>query len=71
MVKTKPMKVQVVVGNNLIGQYECAEFSRKIGNLEFQTNVRTLPIRGYDLVLGVDWLGSLGLVTFDYKKLTL
>ena len=25
----------------------------------------------YDLVLGVDWLGSLGLVTFDYKRLIL
>lgn len=31
--------------------------------------VRTLPMGGYDLVLGVNWLGSLGQVTFDYKKL--
>lgn len=71
LVKTQPMKVQVANGNHLESLYECKEFKWKIGDNEFQTAVRCLPMGEYDLVLGVDWLGSLGLVTFDYKKLTL
>lgn len=47
-------------------QYECKDFKWKVGECEFQTPVRTLSLGSYDLVLGVDWLGSLGLVTFDY-----
>lgn len=65
------MKVQVANGNHLVSQFECPGFSWKVGGFEFQTTVRTLPMGGYDLVLGVDWLGSLGKVTFDYKRLTL
>lgn len=71
LVKTHPMKVQVANGNHLVSQFECAGFTWKMGDMEFQTAVRTLPMGSYDLVLGVDWLGALGLVTFDYKNLTL
>lgn len=71
LVKTKPMKVQVANGNLLKSRYECSDFSWKIDDKEFKTSVRTLPMGGYDLVLGVDWPGSLGLVTFNYKKLVL
>ena len=71
LVQTRPMKVQVANGNHLVSQYECRDFSWKIDDKEFKTAVRTLPMGGYDLVLGVDWIGSFGLVTFDYKKLLL
>lgn len=62
--KTLLMRVQVANGNHLESQYECKGFKWKVEDYEFQTSVRTLPMGGYDLVLGVDWLGSLGLVTF-------
>lgn len=71
LVQTQPMRVQVANGSHLVSQYECPGFSWKIGDKEFKNGIRTLPMGGYDLVLGVDWLGSLGLVTFDYKNLTL
>lgn len=69
LTKTPPMKVLVANGNQLISQYECNKFSWQIGNHHFQTSVKTLPMGSYDLVLGVDWLGSLGPVTFDFKQL--
>nr|XP_017233486.1 PREDICTED: uncharacterized protein LOC108207560 [Daucus carota subsp. sativus] len=69
LVKTKPMKVMVANGNQLVSHYECQGFSWNIGKHKFQTPVKTLPMGSYDLVLGVDWLGSLGPVTFDFKRL--
>nr|XP_017226343.1 PREDICTED: uncharacterized protein LOC108202460 [Daucus carota subsp. sativus] len=71
LVQTQPLKVQVANGNQLESQYESAGFTWKVGKHEFTFPVRTLPRGSYDLVLGVDWLGSLGLVTFDYKRLIL
>lgn len=65
------MKVLVANGNHLLSGYECPDFKWKMGQQEFKTNVKTLPMGNYDLVLGVDWMGSLGPVTFDFKKLTL
>ncbi|XP_017241605.1 uncharacterized protein LOC135152094 [Daucus carota subsp. sativus] len=69
LVKTKPLKVMVANGNQLVSHYECQGFSWNIGKYRFNTPVKTLPMGSYDLVLGVDWLGSLGPVTFDFKKL--
>lgn len=71
LVKTKPMKVLVANGNHLLSNYECSDFKWRMGKQEFKKTVKTLPMGNYDLVLGVDWLGSLGPVTFDFKKLTL
>ena len=71
IVQTTPMQVMVANGNHLISKHECTGFSWKIGDQYFQRSVRTLPLGSYDLVLGVDWLGSLGPVTFDFTKLLL
>lgn len=71
VVETAPMQVLVANGNHLISKHECADFKWKVGEHEFQTTIRTLPLGSYDLVLGVDWLGSLGPVTFDFKNLLL
>lgn len=71
LIETKPMRVMVANGNHLISKYECSGFKWRMGEHEFQTTVKTLPMGNYDLVLGVDWLGALGPVTFDYKRLTL
>ncbi|XP_074379422.1 uncharacterized protein LOC141720727 isoform X1 [Apium graveolens] len=69
MVETTPLQVLVANGNKLTSKYQCTDFSWKMGKKEFRTTVRALPMGRYDLVLGVDWLGSLGPVTFDYKHL--
>lgn len=57
------MELQVPNWNNLVSKFKCDNFTWNIGGFEFSTAVRTLLMGGYDLVLGV--------VTFDYKKLTL
>lgn len=66
LVETAQMKVVVANGNHLISRHECSGFEWSMEGMVFQTIVRTIPMGGYDLVLGVDWLGSLGPVTFDY-----
>lgn len=71
VVHTDAMQVLVANGNHLTSKHEFVEFSWKVGEQEFQTSIRTLPLGSYDLVLGVDWLGSLGPVTFDFKNLLL
>lgn len=64
LIETIPMKVMVANGNHLISKYENPHFTWKIGKHEFHTPIRTFPMGSYDLVLGVDWLGTLGPVTF-------
>ena len=63
------MQVLVANGNHLTRKHECTSFTWKVGDQDYQTSIRTLPMGNYDLVLGVDWLGSLGPVTFDFKNL--
>lgn len=71
VIETLPMQVLVANGNHLTSKHECADFTWMIGDQNFHTSIRTLLMGSYDLVLGVDWLGSLGPVTFDFKNLLL
>lgn len=71
LVETQPMQVLVANENHLSSKYECPSFKWKVGEMEFTAAVRTLPIGRYHIVLEVDWSGSLGPVTFDFKTLQL
>jgi hypothetical protein len=37
----------------------------------FGINFHTLPLGGYDVILGVEWLGTLGPVLFDFQRQTM
>lgn len=38
---------------------------------DFTTNVHLLPLNGYDIILGIEWLSSLGNITCNFSNLTM
>ena len=36
---------------------------------EFKANMRLIPLGGYDMVLGIQWLAQLGPILWDFKNL--
>lgn len=66
-----PMIVRVADG----GQLGCGRmvngFTWKMQGKEFVTDVLLLPLGGCDLVLGVQWLSSLGPILWNFKELTM
>lgn len=69
--ETPPPRVTVANGNQLLTNFICPEFKWEMNKKRFQAQLRVLPLGSYDVVLGVDWLGSLGPVTFNYQELQL
>lgn len=57
------------------GQLHCNSiikgFTWKMQGSDFSADVLLLPLRGSDLVLGVQWFSDLGPVMWDFKKLTM
>lgn len=69
---TQPILVFVANGSQLTSSQQCTKFKWKIGGFFFKDGVRILPLRGCDMVLGVQWLKQLGPTTlFDYNNLTI
>ena len=64
----KPMTVLAASGD-LITNYKCSDFTWKTQGYEFQAEVRTLPLGCSDLVLGVQWLSTLGPILWDFLNL--
>lgn len=67
----KPMAVAAANGNNLTTGYKCADFRWKLQGYIFSTEIRTLPLDCCDLVLGVQWLSTLGPILWDFLSLTM
>lgn len=65
------MRVSIASGNQLVSHYKCDDISWEMQEVHFATQQRTLQLGSYDAVLGVDWLGSLGPILFDYQQLQL
>ncbi|KAJ1702741.1 hypothetical protein LUZ63_002520 [Rhynchospora breviuscula] len=66
--RTDPMSVVVANGNRMMTDSECKGFKFSIQGNEFVKDVRLLDIKGYDLILGLDWLTERGPMMVDWKK---
>nr|GEU35349.1 putative mitochondrial protein [Tanacetum cinerariifolium] len=53
---TCPLVVTVAGGNKPITTIECKEFKWQFGSMAFTTDVMLLPLRGCEMVLGIQWL---------------
>nr|CAD1843957.1 unnamed protein product [Ananas comosus var. bracteatus] len=63
------VNVTVADGNKLISSSTCRAFKWKMQGLEFKADLLLLPLRGCDMVLGVQWLKQLGPILWDFSKL--
>ncbi|MCH90126.1 hypothetical protein A2U01_0011034, partial [Trifolium medium] len=63
----------VLVGNGeqLSCTTMCSQVSLMLGSHEFIVDLFVLPLSGAELVLGVQWLKTLGPILTDYEKLTM
>ncbi|XP_013594359.1 PREDICTED: uncharacterized protein LOC106302390 [Brassica oleracea var. oleracea] len=65
---TKPMSI-VAASGDLITKYKCNPFTWKMQGYGFSTEIRTLPLGCSELVLGVQWLSTLGPILWDFLNL--
>ena len=68
---TQPLRVVVGNGNEVLCQQLCTGVTVTIQNQDFTMDLHALPLCGADIVLGVQWLKSLGPVLTDYNNLTM
>ncbi|KAJ4755941.1 polyprotein [Rhynchospora pubera] len=66
--KTAPMAVVVANGNKMLTDAECKGLKFSIQGKEFIKDMRLLNIKGYDIILGLDWLTERGPMLVDWKK---
>jgi len=71
MTMTSPLRVTVGNGDELQCQQMCSNVEVTIQQHPFIIDFHVLPICGADLVLGVQWLKTLGPVLTDYTTLTM
>ncbi|KAL8087895.1 hypothetical protein AgCh_037873 [Apium graveolens] len=61
--------VTVADGNHIPCNQVCKSFCWEMGGRSFSTEAMLIPLGGCDMILGVQWLSTLGPVKWDFKKL--
>lgn len=64
-----PMNVTGGGGHKLSAPYACKGFEWQLQQATFVADVIVLPLGCYDLILGIQWLKSLGPILWDFEKL--
>nr|GEZ26198.1 hypothetical protein [Tanacetum cinerariifolium] len=67
--KTCPLQVSVANGQVMSSVFQCKNFKWTIHGQVFETDVMILPLGGCEMVLGIQWLATLGVIQFDFKNL--
>lgn len=67
----KPMQVCVADGYKMICNERCKKFEWGTQGHKFCTDMRLIPLKGCNAVLGVQWLKTLGDCMFNFNTLTL
>ena len=65
------LEVKVANGDVIKTQGVCREVPVVLQRHEFLVHLHVLPMGGCDLVLGTQWLGTLGVIQWDFKLLTM
>ncbi|PWA47683.1 hypothetical protein CTI12_AA343190 [Artemisia annua] len=66
---TCPLAMTVANGSNLITDSECKDFKWQFGSIPFSTDVMLLPLGGYEMVLSIQWLATLGDMICNFSEL--
>jgi len=62
-------RVSVADGRKLRVEGKVTDFSWKLQTTTFQSDILLIPLQGIDMVLGVQWLETLGRISWEFKKL--
>lgn len=71
LMNTKPLLVSVANGGTSMTKAECKGFSWKLQNTSFTTDFMVLSLGFCDIVLGVQWLKTLGPIIWDFQTLSM
>jgi Retroviral aspartyl protease len=66
LVATNPMIVMVANGERMVTDFKCESLLFSIQGHEFCHDLRLLPVKGYDVILGLDWLSKFGPMKVDW-----
>jgi hypothetical protein len=70
-VKGPRIRVMVASGEKLASKGKCVGVAVKLGKFQLQVDFFILPLEGYEVVLGTQWLRTLGEILWDFSKLTM
>jgi len=62
-------RVSVADGRKLKVDGKIVDFSWKLQTTQFHSDILLIPLQGVDMVLGVQWLETLGRISWDFKQL--
>ncbi|KAJ4770480.1 polyprotein [Rhynchospora pubera] len=66
--QTNPMVVIVANGEKMVTDTKCTALKFSLQGLELEEDLRLLAVQGFDMILGLDWLVSLGPMKIDWGK---
>jgi len=69
MKSTVPLQISVANGSKLTSSAICPGFQWLINGHEFQTDVMIVPLGSCEMILGVQWLSTLGPILWNFDKL--
>ncbi|GJT17849.1 reverse transcriptase [Tanacetum coccineum] len=68
---TAPLLVSVANGEEIVSNYECKPFNWSIQGQNYSCDAMLLPLGGCEMVLGVQWLSTLGDINRNFRNLTM
>ena len=63
------LNVMVANGDRVTSVGLCQAMLIQIGQEEFTLDCYAMPLDGFDVILGVQWLGTLGPITWDFYNM--
>jgi hypothetical protein len=64
----RPMCITVANGQEMLSKAACVDYQFSIQGNTFRNDFRLLQLKGYDIILGTDWMLTHSPVTWDYRK---
>ncbi|GJY77978.1 reverse transcriptase [Tanacetum coccineum] len=68
---TTPLRVHVANGSKMVSSSKCKTFKWTLQGNEYEADCMLLPLGGCDMVLGIQWLSTLGNINCNFKNLTM
>ncbi|XP_047326494.1 uncharacterized protein LOC124930180 [Impatiens glandulifera] len=68
--KTQVLSVKVADGSTLFCSSICKNLKWSMEGKDYQADMKVLTMTGYDMVLGIEWLITLGTSAWNFEKLT-